>query len=228
MRASAELLGQFPESRHVFLRDGRFYEAGELFQQPALAATLKRLQRQGPREFYEGKTAQLIADEMASHGGLVTRTDLVSYHAVERPPLRGSYRGYEIVTMPPAELGWGGSTGNARDVGVPRCRLARAQLRGEDPPVRGGDARAFRDRAELLGDPDFVSIPVDALLDRGRLAREMTDFDPARATPNDALPTVRCVHGARIVRDDTTLDDRCRGQRGPALLIRSTGSGATA
>src|SRR4051812_47184977 len=97
MRASSNLLGRFPESRRVFLRDGRPYAPGEQFKQPELAATLQRIERGGAAEFYSGKTAQLIAREMAANGGLITLDDLAAYRAVERPPLRGSYRGYEIV-----------------------------------------------------------------------------------------------------------------------------------
>jgi gamma-glutamyltranspeptidase/glutathione hydrolase len=190
MRASAELLGGFPESRHIFLRDGHFYEPGERFRQPELAATLSRLQHSGPREFYEGETAHLIATEMLNHGGLVSAADLAGYHAVERAPLRGSYRGYEILTMPPPSSG-----------GVALLEML-GMLEPRDVASLGFNSaakihlfaevmrRAFRDRAELLGDPDFVSVPVNALLDPGHLAREMADFDPARATPNDALPPV--------------------------------------
>jgi gamma-glutamyltranspeptidase / glutathione hydrolase len=190
MHASADLLGRFPESRHIFLRDGHFYQAGERFRQPELAATLSRLQRSGPREFYEGETAHLIASEMLNHGGLVSAADLAGYHAVERTPLRGSYRGYEVLTMPPPSSG-----------GVALLEML-GMLEPRDVASLGLNSaakihlfaevmrRAFRDRAELLGDPDFVSVPVDALLDPGHVAREMADFDPIRATPNDALPPV--------------------------------------
>src|SRR5262249_51603384 len=105
MKASTKLLGRFPESRRIFLRDGRPYQAGESFKQPDLAATLRRIERDGAKEFYTGKTAQLIADEMAANGGLITKADLAAYRAVEREPLRGHYRGYEIVTMAPPSSG---------------------------------------------------------------------------------------------------------------------------
>jgi gamma-glutamyltranspeptidase / glutathione hydrolase len=190
MRASADLLSRFPESRRIFLRDGHFYRAGDRFRQPDLAATLARLQRRGPREFYVGKTAQLIASEMATHGGLVTTADLADYHAVERVPLHGSYRGYDILTMPPPSSGGVALLEmlgmlEPRDVaGLGLNSAAKIHLFAE--VMR----RAFRDRAELLGDPDFVSVPVNALLDHSHLEQEMTDFDPVRATPNDALPAV--------------------------------------
>jgi gamma-glutamyltranspeptidase/glutathione hydrolase len=189
MQGSEKLLGRFPESRRIYLRDGRFYHAGELFLQPDLAATLTRLQQHGPREFYTGKTARLIADEMAAHGGLITRADLAAYHAVERAPLRGSYRGYEVLTMPPPSSG-----------GVALLQML-GMLEPHDVAGLGLNSaakihlfaevmrRAFRDRAQYLGDPDFVSVPVTELLDRDYLARRMSDFNPSKATSNDALPT---------------------------------------
>jgi gamma-glutamyltranspeptidase / glutathione hydrolase len=193
MQASAELLGRFPESRRIYLRDGQLYQAGDRFQQPDLAATLARLQKNGPREFYEGKTAQLLVSEMASHGGLVTAADLVGYHAVERATLRGSYRGYEVLTMPPPSSGGVALLEmlgmlEPRKVGALGLNSA-AKIHLFAEVMR----RAFRDRAELLGDPDFVQVPVTALLDRDHLTREMEDFDPVRATPNDALPAVASV-----------------------------------
>jgi hypothetical protein len=102
---NAKDLARFPASRNIFLRDGRYYAEGETFKQPELAATLERLAEQGPREFYTGRTAQLVAEDMRSNGGLITLADLQNYKAVERKPLRGSYRGYEILTMPPPSSG---------------------------------------------------------------------------------------------------------------------------
>src|SRR5688500_15801010 len=101
----SRLLARFPESRRIFQRDGRFYEAGERFRQPDLAATLDRLRREGPREFYEGRTARLTAEDVRANGGLITEADLKVYRPVEREPLRGRYRGHEIVTMPPPSSG---------------------------------------------------------------------------------------------------------------------------
>jgi gamma-glutamyltranspeptidase/glutathione hydrolase len=188
-QVSQGLLEQFPESRRVYLRDGRLYRAGDLFRQPDLAATLARLQRRGPREFYTGKTAALIADEMAAHGGLIKRTDLASYRAVEREPLRGSYRGYEVTTMPPPSSG-----------GIALLQML-GMLEPYDVAALGFNSaakvhlfaevmrRAFRDRAQFLGDPDFVKVPVNALLDRNYIAQRMTDFDSNHETSNDKLPS---------------------------------------
>src|SRR5215471_11844236 len=104
-KSTTKLLEQFPESKRIFLNDGKFYEWGDTFKQPDLAATFARLQEKGPREFYEGKTAELIAADMKANGGLITLEDLKNYKAIERKPLTGTYRGYEIITMPPPSSG---------------------------------------------------------------------------------------------------------------------------
>lgn len=191
LRASEKILAPFPESRNVFLRNGHFYETGEIFRQPQLAATLQRLQRSGAREFYEGRTAGLIAAEMAAHGGLITRTDLAGYHAVEREPLKGSYRGYDILTMPPPSSG-----------GIALLQML-AMLEPHDVGSLGVNSaakiqlfsevmrRAFHDRAQWLGDPDFVKVPVAGLLDRHYIDSMMSDYSPQHATPSDKLAPTR-------------------------------------
>ena len=102
---SSKGLAQFEESRRIFQNDGAFYKEGDRFRQPDLAATLKRIQADGPRDFYAGRTARLIVDDQRAHGGLISLQDLKAYHAVERRPLRGRYRGYDVITMPPPSSG---------------------------------------------------------------------------------------------------------------------------
>jgi gamma-glutamyltranspeptidase/glutathione hydrolase len=183
LRGSKVLL-RFAESRRVFQRGGRFYTEGETFRQPDLAATLRRLMDKGPREFYEGRTADLLARDMAAHGGLITRDDLRRYTAVERAPLRGTYRGHEVITMPPP------SSGGA-------CLIEMLNML-EPRDVKGlgyGSAaydhllveamrRAFADRAALMGDPDFVKVPVRGLTAKPYAAERAKTIDPERATPS--------------------------------------------
>src|SRR5437773_1665593 len=95
-----EYLAKYPETKRIYLNNGNFYNEGDLFRQPDLAATFARLQRGGANEFYEGQTAQLIAADMKRNNGLITLEDMRGYVAKEREPLRGTYRGYEIITMP--------------------------------------------------------------------------------------------------------------------------------
>lgn len=187
LKAYAKLLSQFPESKRIFLADGAFHEAGTLWRQPDLAAVFARLQKNGPSEFYEGETARLIADAMAKNGGTITLADLKGYAAVERKPLRGTYRGHEIVTMPPPSSG---GTALLQMLGM---------LETHDVAKLGANSaakfhlfievmrRAFRDRAEFLGDPDFVNVPTAGLLDRAYIAGLMKNFNPVKATPSDGL-----------------------------------------
>ena len=86
-------MSQFPESNRIFLRDGKYYEPGDLFVQADLGRTLDRIARLGAKDFYEGETAQLLAKDMQEHGGLITLDDLKHYAAIERKPMTGKYRG---------------------------------------------------------------------------------------------------------------------------------------
>ena len=186
-RTHAKLLTPFDESKKIFLNGGAFWKPGDLWKQPDLAATFARLQKNGPREFYEGTTARLIAEAMKKNGGLITLADLQAYHVAERTPLRGTYRGYDIITMPPPSSG-----------GIALLQML-AMLEPHNVGTLGAQSaakyhlftevmrRAFRDRAEYLGDPDFVKIPVAELLDRSYLKKRMADFSPTRATPSEKI-----------------------------------------
>ena len=187
LRAFAQHLGRFDESKRVYLKDGAFHATGENWVQADLGETFARLQKNGPREFYEGETARRIAVAMAKHGGNITLADLAAYKVAERPPLRGAYRGYEIVTMPPPSSG-----GIALlqmfgmlepfDVGALRPNsAAKYHLFAEVMK------RAFRDRAEYLGDPGFVKVPVAQLLDPTYIKGRMADYSPDHATPASAV-----------------------------------------
>jgi gamma-glutamyltranspeptidase/glutathione hydrolase len=187
LRNNAKHLERFEESRRIFLKEGKFWNAGETWRQPELAATFARLQKSGPAEFYTGETAQHIARAMAANRGTIGLEDLKNYRAVERTPLRGSYRGYDIVTMPPPSSG-----------GIALLQML-AMLEPYDLAALGPQSaeryhlltevmrRAFRDRAEFLGDPDFVSVPVAGLLDRKYIAGLMRNYSPDRATPSEGL-----------------------------------------
>ncbi|MEO7414068.1 MAG: gamma-glutamyltransferase [Opitutaceae bacterium] len=187
LRTNAKLLAQFPESKTIYLNNGAFSKTGDGWKQPELAATFARLQTKGPREFYEGETARMIADAMAKNGGTITPADLKAYHPVERAPLRGKYRGYDIVTMPPPSSG-----------GIALLQMF-AMLEPHDLAAMGHTSaakyhllaevmrRAFRDRAEYPGDPAFVSVPVARLLEPAYLQKRMRDFSPGKATPSDQI-----------------------------------------
>jgi len=162
---SQKKIDPWPESRRIFLRNGKPYAMGERFVQPELAATLARIERD-PRDFYEGITAHRIAADMKAHGGIIKLSDLRNYKPVIRRPLHGSYRGHDFITFPPPSSG-----------GIAMVQMTQ-MLEGYDMetiPFQSAASlhlmveimrRAFADRAELLGDPDFVKMPVERLLSR--------------------------------------------------------------
>ena len=168
---TAENLGLYPESRRIFLNDGKFFDEGDVLRQPELAATFARLQRRGPREFYVGQTSRLIAAEMKRHNGLITALDLRHYKPKERVPLRGTYRGYSIVSMPPPSSG-GAALVEMLNIlegyDVRRMGFASTDYKHVLAEVM---RRAFADRAEYMGDTDFVRVPVDGLIDKDYAAR---------------------------------------------------------
>jgi gamma-glutamyltranspeptidase/glutathione hydrolase len=179
-------LPQFPDSRRIFQRDGSFYKEGEIFRQPDLARTLKRLEEKGPREFYEGETSALIVADMKQNGGLITADDLKQYKPAERTPLRGTYRGYEVLTMPPPSSG-----------GIALIEMLN-MLEGYDLKAMGDSSeahhlmievmrRAFADRAQFLGDPDFVKVPAKGLTSKEYAKKTAATIDPNRATPSKDL-----------------------------------------
>jgi gamma-glutamyltranspeptidase / glutathione hydrolase len=166
LKGASQQLSRSPETRRIFLRNGRPYEEGEIFIQPELAGTFERMIEQGPREFYEGKTAQLVESGMRSAGGWITVRDLKNYKVLEREPLRANYRGYEMITMPPPSSG-----------GVAMIEMLNVLERYDLKGMGSGSSlathvlveamrRAFADRAQFLGDPDFVKVPVKGLASR--------------------------------------------------------------
>jgi gamma-glutamyltranspeptidase/glutathione hydrolase len=179
-------LGEFPESRRIFLRDGNYYKAGDTFKQPELARTLKRIAAD-PDDFYHGAMARELAAGMQKGGGLITVDDLARYEVKEREVVRGSYRGYEIISAPPPSSG-----------GTTLIEILNI-LEGYDLAKFGGRSaqavhltleafrRAFFDRAEFLGDPDFSKIPVAQLIDKAYGAAWRESIDPAHASVSKDL-----------------------------------------
>jgi gamma-glutamyltranspeptidase/glutathione hydrolase len=159
-------LSKYEDSKRIFLNNGKFYEEGDLFKQPDLAATLARIQKDGAKGFYEGKTAQLIADDMKQNNGFITLEDLKNYQPKERVPLRGNYRGYEIISMPPPSSG--GIVllqvlNMLEDFDIRQIGWASSE---KYHVLTEAMRRAFADRAEFMGDPDFAEVPMKTLVDK--------------------------------------------------------------
>jgi gamma-glutamyltranspeptidase/glutathione hydrolase len=164
-----DFLPQFAASKQVFLsnpqRKGERYEYGDIFRQPELARTLERIGKD-PDDFYHGAMARELAAAVQKGGGLMTVEDLANYDVKERAPLRGTYRGYEVISAPPPSSG-GIVLLETLNILEP-VPLSSMGNRSADSIHWTVEAfrRAYKDRAEFLGDPDFSKIPVAQLLDK--------------------------------------------------------------
>lgn len=184
---NAERLRRDPVSRRIFLRRGRPYRPGELLVQKELARTLRAIAARGAREFYEGKLARRFVREAKKAGGLFTLDDLRRYRAVLRPPLRGTFRGYEILTAPPPSSG-----GVAL---LETLNMLEPLLTPADTPdspetihvVAEALRRAFADRARYLADADFAPVPVAGLTDKRYAAAFAASISRERASASAAL-----------------------------------------
>ncbi len=180
-------LANSPESKRIFQRNGSFYEIGEKLVQPELAQTLERIAKNGANEFYEGETAKRFAAEMAKNGGIITLADLKNYKAIERTPLTGKYKNYTIITSPPSSSGGIAlleMLGILEGTGYEKAGAGSASaIHYQAEAMR----RAYADRNEYVGDPDFVKVPIAGLLDPAYLSKLRATIDPERATPSDAV-----------------------------------------
>ena len=158
-------LALFPETKRIFQRDGKYYQPGEIFRQPELARTLESIAAK-PDDFYKGAMAQEIAAAIQSGGGLITAQDLAEYQVKDRQPIRGTYRGYEVIGAPPPSSG-GITMVEALNI-LEGYDLGKMGNRSADAIHVTVEAfrRAFYDRAEFLGDPDFSQLPVAQLIDK--------------------------------------------------------------
>jgi gamma-glutamyltranspeptidase / glutathione hydrolase len=226
---TADKLSRFPDSNRIFLRDGAFYEPGDLLKQPELARTLDRIRSHGAKDFYEGETAKLLAADMKEHGGLVTLEDLRDYKAIERKPLEGQYKGYGIITSPPPSSG---GVGILQMMGV---------LEGTDYAKAGAGSafalhyeaeamrRYFADRSEHLGDPDFQKVPVSALLNPSYIAKLRAGIDPNKATPSaEVRPGDLAPHESTETTHFSIVDGEGNAVSVTYTLNGGFGSGVTA
>ncbi|HXV61752.1 MAG TPA: gamma-glutamyltransferase [Vicinamibacteria bacterium] len=190
LERALERMRQYPASVAQFSKNGRPYELGDTLKQADLSETLIRISENGSAGFYEGKTAELIEKDMMANGGLITREDLKSYQAKRREPVRGTYRGYQIISMPPPSSG-----------GIVLVEMLNIlegyDLRGEGFGAarnlhRMAEAmrRAYSDRARYLGDPDFNrSIPVERLTSKDYAAelRQTIRLDQASSSSPESF-----------------------------------------
>jgi gamma-glutamyltranspeptidase / glutathione hydrolase len=183
---NSNTLSRFPESKRIFQRNGRPYQGGEFFRQPELGRTLRRIAAD-PDEFYHGRMARQIAEAIAKGGGLITEKDLDAYQVKEREPLLGSYHGYTIIGAPPPSSG-GVTMIEALNI-LEGYNLAKLGDRTPDSMhlILEAYRRAYMDRNDYLGDPDFVKVPSEQLLDQKYADAWRISIEADHATPSESL-----------------------------------------
>jgi gamma-glutamyltranspeptidase/glutathione hydrolase len=185
--AETKHLGAWDSSRRIFFKDGRPLRTGETLRNPDLARSMQLIARDGAKAFYDGPIGRAIVAEAKAHDGLITAADLKNYKVVEREPVRGNYRGYEIVSMPPPSSGgvhivqilnilsnfplrdWGHNSAKTIHIEAEAMKLA------------------YADRSEYLGDPDFVKVPVKGLTSQAYADELAKKIDLTRATPSATI-----------------------------------------
>ncbi|MBZ0224656.1 MAG: gamma-glutamyltransferase [Comamonas sp.] len=176
-------LAPWPASQAIFFKNGAPMQAGDLLVQKDLAASLRLIGREGAQAFYEGAIARKIAAEMAPYAGAITLADLKSYKVIEREPVRGSYRGYDIATMPPPSSG-GAHLVQMLNI-IERWPIRQWGVNSAATIHHMTEAMklAYADRAEYLGDPDFVKVPLHGLISKRYADRLAASIDAHRARP---------------------------------------------
>lgn len=219
-----ESVEEYNKGKAYFLKpDKSRWQAGEKLVQEDLAQTLERIRDKGRDGFYKGKTAELLIAEMKHGSGLISQKDLDAYSAKWRTPLRGKYRGYDVITMPPPSAGGVGllqmlsmlEEYPLKEWGVNTERTAHCMIEIE--------RRVYADRGEYLGDPDFFNVPVRGLLNSKYLASRMTSYNPEKATPSAELSFGKDV---RTYESDQTTHFSIVDASGNAVSLTTTLNGA--
>ena len=232
-RIDARTAATFAEEKRNDFHDTFHGTAGEWLVQKELAATLRRISQRGPDGFYRGETARLIVAEMARGGGLITLADLATYRPVVRVPVTGSYSGLRVVSMPPPSSG-----------GVALIEMLNLLERYEPrQPMVDSDGyvhplapryvhlvaeiekRVFADRAEYLGDPDFVPVPVESLISKSYAATRAADISLERRTPPPAIHGGMPEHESEQTTHFSIVDRNGNAVANTTTLNDSYGSG---
>ncbi len=188
-----ETLTQYPASAHLFQRDGNFYAAGDRFEQPTLADTLRQIAA-NPGDFYKGTLANTIATEMQKNGGLITTADLAAYQVKDRVPVVGNYHGYKVITAPPPSSGGivlVETLNILSTYNLPKLGPGGAATPDRSEPqvhfITEAFRRAYMDRTDYLGDPDFTPQPLKEMASLKYAAAWRASIDPVKPTPSADL-----------------------------------------
>lgn len=230
LKGKKELLEKNPETKKIFLNRGKFYNPGDILIQRDLADVLKRIQND-PTDFYRGKTAELIHSDMKKNGGTITLADLAAYKPVIRGPLYGKYKGYDIVTMPPPSSG-GIALIEMLNI-LENFELSEHNASQSLHPMIEAMKYAFADRAEHLGDPDFVRVPVKELTDKKYGKKIFALIDKDKSTPSADIKAFKIkppesketTHFTVIDKDGNAVSNTytLNGSYGSGVTIKGTG-----
>lgn len=177
----------FDETRRIFCRNGDLYMPGEILKQKELVKTLKLIQKKGNKGFYEGVVAEALVKSSAAYGGTISMEDMLNYKAIERTPVAGKYRGFDILSMPPPSSG-----------GIALISMLNMMESMSFDSLGWHSAqhihnlvevekRAYADRSVWLGDPDFFEVPQNKLISKAYAKMRMIDYDSLHATPSDSI-----------------------------------------
>jgi gamma-glutamyltranspeptidase / glutathione hydrolase len=217
MTSYADSFRLFPSTAVCFLPDGKAPRPDRPWKQSDLASTLRSIAEKGRDGFYRGDVARRIHDAMERDGGIITMKDLAGYRCIEREPLRASYRGHDVLTMPPSSSGGVALLQMlALFERYPRLSAPNASYRSAHILVEAM-RRAFADRAVYMGDPDFIHIPVDSLLSPGLTDAWLVSIDTMHATRSKDLP-----HGDMLREHEQTTHFVVLDRHGNAVSVTTT------
>jgi gamma-glutamyltranspeptidase/glutathione hydrolase len=221
-------LTKFADSKHTFQRDGDFYKAGEIFRQPVLAATLERIAR-NPEDFYHGKMAQQLVDDLKKGGALITLDDLAHYTVAEREPLVDTFHNFTVISAPPPSSG-GVVLLEALNIleGYDLAQLGDRSVAAMHLTIEAW-RRAYMDRSDYLGDPDYNRIPVAELTQKKYAAAWRDSILPDRASPSATLqrpagfvPPAATTAGHRGPESEDTTHYSVVDSEGNAVAVTTT------
>ena len=206
--AAQRRMAKWQASVKIFSQaDGTWLRGGDRLVQTDLAATLSAIAEQGPRGFYEGPVAEKLANAVRDAGGIMTNDDLKSYSAVIRKPVRGSYRGYDVVSMP---LPSSGGTVLLESLNILEGFPLAEMTQGSPASLHlliEAMKRAYADRARYLGDPAFVNAPVPVMLSKDYAARQRASIDPDRATASADAAAIKPLREGSNTTHFSVIDD---------------------
>ena len=215
-------MSQWPATQAIFWKNGAPLQTGDRLVQKDLAQSMRLISQQGAKAFYQGSIAQKIAAEMAPHANAITLQDLRDYKPVEREPVRGNYRGYQIVTMPPPSSGgahllqilnimerwpikqWGANSAQSVHYMTEAMKLA------------------YADRAEYLGDPDFVTVPLKGLISKPYADELAANIKPLQARPSKNIKPGHPQQFSQPYESDQTTHYSVMDKAGNAVAVTYT------